>query len=68
MTGDLTSHNERLRRAYTDVFEARTDYMPLLVGTKCPGRASMQELWHDTEAAAAKTARALQPRLEIGSD
>jgi len=64
----MADRYRQLKRLYTDVFTARTDYVPLIVTLRCCDAPAAEEFWNDVSGSAAKTARAYRPRLEIGSD
>jgi hypothetical protein len=62
------TRRESLIALYADVFAGRTDYIPLIVSPPCPGPPSREQLWSDPEAAFAKAAAAMAPKLAVDSD
>jgi len=49
---------DALKKLYTDVFLACTDYIPLIVNVRCPGQPSREELARDTAKAVGRAAAA----------
>ncbi len=67
----MTAAEDRIAevtRIHADALLARSDYIPLIVGTKCPGQPPREAFRQDTRAAVAQAVGALAPRVEIDSD
>ena len=44
----MPNNFDALKKLYTEVFLAHTDYIPLIVNVRCPGQTSREELARDT--------------------
>ena len=64
----MTVADSRTDQTWIDAFERRSDYIPLIVGPKCPGQPSRDALWKDTAAATAQAVKALAPKAAAGGD
>ncbi|MFP4354281.1 MAG: hypothetical protein ACLFUJ_04085 [Phycisphaerae bacterium] len=64
----MTSSIEAAKQSHSQALLGRSDYIPLLIGTRCPDAPSREALWKDTAAAVAGTIRAYEPRRQIESD
>lgn len=59
---------EALKRLHRAVFCAQTDYIPLLVGVRCPNQPGREEFVSNPAGAVREAAVAFGPRLRAGGD
>lgn len=64
----MTDHIQAVKQAHTEALLGKSDYIPLILGTKCPPAPSRERLWKDTAKAVPETVQAYQPRKQIQSD
>ncbi len=64
----MTDSIQQIRTRHRDALQARTDYIPLSIGTKCPPGPTRERLWTDTAAAVGEAIENQQIRRRIGSD